>query len=309
MCQALWFAVPSVLDLTGAWSIRSLAFAAIWISAAHSLQYLWVTFHYARQSGAALRLPMYLARTTLAGNAAFVIPGVIFAPALLGGRLSWEGGLSILVFAHVNLHHFMLDGAVWKLRDGRVARALLRDAGSPSVSQPRRTRRARWPIAALWVVAGLCLAVEGVELTRYWAMRSRASTVAEPLLDGLSWAGRGHALVRLRLGRILLEEGHFAAARAQFERSASLKPTAAASGGIGRTWEGEGDLIAAVAAYEAGVAVAPNDAGLLRSAAWVRLQLKQPRRAVPLLERALALQPEHEPTRRMLVRARRAPGQ
>jgi len=42
LCQALWFAVPSLLDVTRAWSTRSLAFAAIWISAAHSMQYLWV---------------------------------------------------------------------------------------------------------------------------------------------------------------------------------------------------------------------------------------------------------------------------
>ena len=136
-------------------------------------------------------------------------------------------------------------------------------------------------------------------------MRSGASAVAETLLDGLDWAGRGHPLARIRLGRNLLEEGDFAAAHAQFERSVSLQPTVAAWGGLGQARERESDLVGAAAAYEAGLELAPDDAPLLRSAARVRLQLDQPQRAVALLERALAIQPKHGPTRRMLARARR----
>jgi hypothetical protein len=36
----------------------------------------------------------------------------------------FDTGLLLLVNAAVNLHHFVLDGAIWKLRDGTVARIL-----------------------------------------------------------------------------------------------------------------------------------------------------------------------------------------
>ncbi len=62
------------LGLKAAWEVAQRR--RLWISAAHSLQYLWVTLHYARQGDATTRLPSYLARTTLVGNAAFVVPAV-----------------------------------------------------------------------------------------------------------------------------------------------------------------------------------------------------------------------------------------
>jgi hypothetical protein len=305
-CQALWFAVPSVLDATHAWSSRTLAFAAIWISAAHSLQYLWVTFHYARQGDGRTRLGPYLWKATLAGNAAIVIPGVLFAPGLLGDRLTWDGGLSALVFAVVNLHHFVLDGAVWKLRDGRVARLLLRtDAAAPSpaaaVARPGRRRLA----AALWALCGLCLAVEVTELTRRQAQEWGAWSLADTLLDGLAWVGRDHAPARIRFGRSLLEAGEPARARIQFERSLAIQPTRAGWGGLGRCLEAEGDWRGAAEAYEAGLGVDPEDAALLRSAGFARLRVGEPGRAEPLLLRALEREPGDPRTRRALARARR----
>jgi len=305
-CQALWFAVPSVLDATHAWSSRTLAFAAIWISAAHSLQYLWVTFHYARQGDGRTRLSSYLLKTTLAGNAAIVIPGVLFAPMLLGGPLSWEGGLSALVFAAVNLHHFVLDGAVWKLRDGRVARLLLQSDVTPSSSAPSaRSSRRRLAGAALWALCGLCLAVEVAELTRRQAVDWGAWDLADTLLDGLAWVGRDHAPARIRFGRSLLEAGELGRARSQFERSLAIQPTRAGWGGLGRSLEAAGDWQGAAEAYEAGLEVDPEDAALLRSAGLARLRLGEPGRAEPLLQHALEREPGDERTRRALARARR----
>jgi hypothetical protein len=304
LCQALWFAIPSLLDVTRTWSTRSLAFAAIWISAAHSVQYLWITFHYAKRNASGTRLRRFLLKATLAGNAAFLIPGILFTPMLLGSSLTWEEGLSTLVFAIVNIHHFMLDGAVWKLRDGKVARALLRDdEGLPRAPAVGPTSRWRRPSTALWVVFAVCLAVEFGELARHQAQHWGAHRTVKTMFDALSWVGREHPLERIRFGRALLKERDYEGARIEFERSLRARPTVAAWGGVGRALEAERDLSGAAEAYEAGLAVDPNDTALLRSAAAARSKLGEYARAIELLTRAIQAEPNNPANRRMLERA------
>lgn len=305
LCQALWFVVPSLLDVTRAWSARSLAFAAIWISAAHSMQYLWVTFHYTKRSAHGTRLGSYLLGTTLAGNAAIVVPGILFAPMLLGTSLDWETGLATLVFAVVNLHHFMLDGAVWKLRDGRVAQALLRDREDlprpPAIGPNSRWRR---PSTALWAICAVCLAVELGELGRHQAQQWGATRTAAAIFDALAWAGREHPIQRIRFGRALLERGDYAGARVAFERSLRARPMVAGWGGLGRALDGEGEFEAAADAYEAGLEIDPGDTALLRSAAVARSRHGDCRRAVALLDRAIEHEPNEPANRRMRERVR-----
>lgn len=303
LCQALWFVVPSLLDVTRAWSARSLVFAAIWISAAHSMQYLWVTFHYAKRSNEATRLRGFLLKTTLAGNAAIVLPGTLFAPMFLGTTLAWEAGLSTLVFAAINIHHFMLDGAVWKLRDGKVARALLRDAEDvPQPAPIEPTSRWRRPATALWAIAAVCLAVEFGELARHHSQEWGADRTAEAMFDALGFVGREHTVQRIRFGRALLEERDFEGARAQFRRSAEARPSVGAWGGLGRALEGELDFLAAAEAYETGLALAPTDTALLRSAAATRSKLGDHGRAAEHLARAIQLEPRNPLNRKMLKR-------
>ncbi|MGI9590192.1 MAG: tetratricopeptide repeat protein [Myxococcota bacterium] len=269
-CQALWFVVPSLLDLSGGGGRRFLAFSAVWISAAHSLQYLWVTHHYAVQNDASTRLPSYLLRTTLVGNAAIAVPAILLAPDVLRAT-SWDAGLGMLIFAVVNLHHFILDGAVWKLRDGRVARLLLRDE---ELVRPSGARTSRGWIA-FWAACGVVVSVEVAELIRHEAERRGAYAVAGRTLDAISALGRDHERARLRLGRGLLESGDFEAARRQFERSLAAQETVAGFGGLGRALEGEGDLKGAIRAYEAGRRIDPEDRELRRSIGRLRVVLRR----------------------------------
>jgi hypothetical protein len=306
LCQALWFTLPSVLDLERTWSTHTLVFAAIWISGAHSIQYLWITFYYAKRGEPGMHLPTYLLKATLAGNAVFVLPGLIFVPRLFGADLSFEKGLSALVFSVVNIHHFVLDGAIWKLRDGRVARALLRgDVGTAKDSAPTRTRKTRWLPAAVWSVFALCVAVEVGELARQHAEKRGAFGLVGALLDGLDWVGRPHEFSRIRIGRILLESGEYEKARVHFERSAKDRPSLAALGGLGRALERGGDLNAAVEAYEAGLVLDPSNAELLRSAGFARLRIGQPNRAVEFFQRSLRREPGNERALKGLERAQR----
>lgn len=52
-----------------------------------------------------------------------ILAALIFAPGLLGTK-----GLALLVISVVNLQDSVLDGALCKLRDGKVAQFFLRQA-------------------------------------------------------------------------------------------------------------------------------------------------------------------------------------
>ena len=139
LTQVLWFSVPSYWAMRG-WPLEGLAFTAAWASTAHSIQYLWVTSYYARESEGERHLLPYYAKALLAGCMIAVLPALVIAPFLID-NMSWTGGLAILTFAMINLHHFVLDGAIWKLRDGRVARVLLRSEPAREASHPPHTSR------------------------------------------------------------------------------------------------------------------------------------------------------------------------
>ncbi|MGH0037963.1 MAG: hypothetical protein ACQGVK_23275 [Myxococcota bacterium] len=139
LLQSLWFVVPALALTTRIFSLPpeySLPFFAVWTSAFHSTQYLWITSYYARRSNPDRGGAVYLGRAVLVG-AALVSPAVLFAPGLLGEFVPNGAHVPLLVLALMNLHHFVLDGAIWKLRDGRVARVLLRSEGSASAQGSR----------------------------------------------------------------------------------------------------------------------------------------------------------------------------
>jgi hypothetical protein len=270
------------------------------------MQYLWVTFHYAKRSADRTSLGGYLLKTTLAGNAAIILPGIFFAPMLLGTSLTWEAGLSTLVFAVINLHHFMLDGAIWKLRDGKVARALLRDSEDdprpPAIGPTSHWSR---PSTALWAIAAVCLAIEVGELVRHQSQQWGANRTAKSMFAALSWAGREHPMQRIRFGRALLKQRDYEGARIAFEQSARAQPTVGAWGGLGRALDGEQNLPGAAEAYEAGLALDPDDAALLRSAAATRSKLGDYGRAMELLARAIEVEPHNPINQQMLERTLR----
>jgi len=158
--QSLWFAVPALVTVFGAAQVRTLLpFTALIISAAHSVQYLWVTSYYAGLARRAVRPAPFFGKCLLAG-ATIALPGLVFAPGLFGGSVPNGAGVLVLSFAVVNVHHFLLDGAIWKLRDGRVARALLRAQPETEGAEPRPAARRRWLRPALVAAGGIGLCVQ-----------------------------------------------------------------------------------------------------------------------------------------------------
>ena len=156
--QSLWFVIPAaarVWGVFGNWvplGSQHFNYAFIWIAVGHSVQYLWITTYYAQRTERFRGFPRYYIKCMLAGSMLWNFPALLFAPGVLG-TIGYNDGLFLLIATVVNLHHFVLDGAIWKLRDSKIAGILIRptqevERGSAG---PARFR----PI--VWVVGTVCV--------------------------------------------------------------------------------------------------------------------------------------------------------
>ena len=310
LTQSLWFAVPAALPLLTGASLQGLAFAVVWISAAHSAQYLWVASYYDRQQRQGRgdpvpRPPVYWLNALLAGTAVTTLPALVFAPSLLGD-VPWDSGLAILVFSVVNLHHFVLDGAIWKLRDGRVARLLLKDEPVASVRAAAGSRRrVGWGRAAVAVLGTASLAVALLDVFEREIVINHAGTDVERVVHSarrLAWIGRDTPGLHEQIARFRMRQSRPADAIAEYRRSLELQPTTTAWLGLGTVQASQADWAAATRAFDAALALDPDDSRALleRGRAWLEQgRLDLARRD---LERARALDPLSAEIRRALRR-------
>ncbi|MGD0544451.1 MAG: tetratricopeptide repeat protein [Candidatus Acidiferrales bacterium] len=141
--QFLWFVLPTLLELRSAYQIPQTRYSSGILAVLHSTQYIWITSYYQRREARASgqsnwRMPIYFL-TLLAGGIALFIPG----PWLVSYIFHFDFTTSFLIFmAVVNIHHFILDGRLWKLRDNRVASLLVDPvAKSASVAQTHSTAK------------------------------------------------------------------------------------------------------------------------------------------------------------------------
>ncbi len=310
LSQVLWFTLPFGLQAFGlaprldALSFEFRTYYFIWIAAAHSLQYLWVTAYYARQSGDWRgQLPNYL-RVLAAGAAVWTLPALMFGPQALG-PLAFDQGLGLMIAAAVNLHHFILDGAIWKLR-GRIAEVLIRSQTDEAGDEPERA----WLRPLVWAACAALLVVNVVGLgADHWMVReieAERYQSAGRVADALGWTGRDRASWRLRFGERLLRERNFSEARRQLRRSDALRASAEARLLIGVSYEAQNSWPEAARAYESALEASIRDAergDALGRAARAWLKAGEPRRAVPLLEAALSNDPSDAALRALLEEA------
>ncbi len=131
--QFLWFVLPTLLELTSASQIPQTRYSSGILAVLHSAQYIWITSYYQRREARASgqqswRMAAYCA-TLMAGGIALFIPG----PWLVSYLFHYDFTTSFLIFVSlVNIHHFILDGALWKLRDSRVSSLLVDRGGKAS---------------------------------------------------------------------------------------------------------------------------------------------------------------------------------
>ena len=307
LSQALWFTIPALLLQGRGTRLGTLVFSAIWVNAAHSLQYLWVTTYYARSSQAKDSTQRFLLKALVAGTAVATLPGLILAPNLLGSA-PWDAGLAATFFAVVNLHHFILDGAIWKLRDGRVARILLRGAPplAPSTSAPPRSRR--WLRALVWAIAAFSLLVPLGEIYGRLALASskRPDDTQLPT-QILKWVGRETTQMHYWIGASYARERKHDKAITHYLRSIELFPTGRVWTALGSEYRILGQWGRARAAFEAAIELNPDVAIAHFGRAQALLKLSsaaEPRsreEAVVSLEHALEISPGHSQAAVMLA--------
>ena len=213
--QAIWFVAPALAAWLGGVPVPQTRYSSGVLAVMHSAQYLWITSYYARREAESAPgtswHPWSYAATLLAGGVALFVPGPWVASYLFGVDFT----RSVLIFtAIVNIHHFILDGAIWKLRDGRIAALLLdsrRRAAVGAADAGQAVHRAtRWlvsdtrPARALRILALVVLCL--------WAAVDQARFVLGTSGDDLSALTRASALnphdssVRKRKARLLVEQ-------------------------------------------------------------------------------------------------------
>jgi tetratricopeptide (TPR) repeat protein len=147
--QCIWFLVPTLLSLLQRFQVPQSRYSTGVLAVMHSAQYLWITSYYAKREaattpGRAWRPFVYFSILIVGGIALF-IPG----PWLSSLVFHFDFTRSFLLFtALVNIHHFILDGAIWKLRDGRIAALLVNSRAQIAESATGASNRAmtalRW---------------------------------------------------------------------------------------------------------------------------------------------------------------------
>ena len=267
--QLLWFVLPTALEIGTGVRIPQTRYSTGILAILHSTQYLWITSYYARREaladGNTTWGPARYFFILIVGGIALFIPG----PWVVSYLFRYDFATSFLVFtALVNIHHFILDGVIWKLRDGRIAALLLNTraevtaatkdaaswAGKATGWVTGSTPSAIW---SRWAVVGLLLLTAGLDQTRYYLgldpgnlTRLRAAVRLNPY-DPI-------AQTSLALG--MARSGEISQAEEGLREAIALNPSqAAAQRALGQLFVENDRMDEAYAHYRAMVAVVPND--------------------------------------------------
>jgi len=313
--QSLWFVVPSATRLWGLtggvlpFSAKHNLYAFMWVAIGHSVQYLWVTSYYARREGRLGRPGGYFAKCVLAGAAIWHIPALLFAPGFFGG-VAYSDGLRLLVASVVNLHHFLLDGAIWKLRDGRVANLLIRPAASDG-GAAAGAEGIRWQRPLVWAagVVGLFLAVTGIWEREFGVRQAGARGDVKRVriaAERLHRIGQQEAAVHDALAEFALRRDGIDGALAELDKSLAIKPHPRTHFRKGKLYARRKDWRRAAQEYEAAYALDPYPLIVLRSLSNALIRSGQTRRAEEVLRDGLRQHPDDAELTQLMQRVQQS---
>ena len=298
--QILWFVLPHLLEFGYGWKRPQTLYSSGILAIMHSAQYLWITSYYARREansvagGRAWSIVGYFA-TLVAGGVALFIPG----PWLVSYIFHYDITISLLIFtALVNIHHFILDGAIWKLRDGRIA-ALLLNTRQPLGAENGSSllggathwlRGASTGARALRIATIVLLFVwGGVEVVRYSLSfdGNEISSLTRALrLDPYDSAAE------TRIARGEVEAGDWPAAVAAWRKAASVNPhQPGPRADLARTLIEHGKYDEAYEQYRQLVALFPGETDALINLGIVSMHEGRAEEAIDCWQRALKQNP------------------
>jgi len=308
--QFLWFLLPELLHETTSMDFPPTYASAGILAFMHCAQYLWITTYYARRESDAagsggkkapasptgFRFGHYYLVLVIGGIALFV-PGPWLASRLFGYDLVQ----SFFIFAAlVNLHHFILDGAIWKLRDGRIARLLLGqnppadDTDAPPAGAPHSPYGwlASPSAGARGLRYGLGAALIGLaalDQTQFWLTLKNSGSPALALAQVFN---PQDTRVYFQRAQQLAAGGRTAAAMDELRRAIAINPrNAPAQHMLGELLYQSGDTVAALAHYDRMAALFRPDLVVLVNSGLLASQAGDPAKARQRLEAALQLAP------------------
>jgi tetratricopeptide (TPR) repeat protein len=310
LTQSLWFVAPALLMRFGGLELPASYLSAGALAFMHCAQYLWITSYYARRETPSFRFPRYYFALIVGGLALF-IPGPWIASRLLGHDFVE----SFMIFtALVNLHHFILDGAIWKLRDSRIARLLLGSGtrapdavdtalAAPGISHPLGWLFGAAPAArvARRTLAAAVLALGALDQWQYFSTTRAASDSTLALAATVNPADPRPAF---RRAQDLEAAGDLAGARRELERLLALNPRNARAGSLlGRVLFRLNDTPAALALYDRLFEFFPRDMGVALNRGLAAEAERQPAKALASYERAARLAVDHPEAHTVFARA------
>jgi tetratricopeptide (TPR) repeat protein len=301
--QVLWFLVPAGIALLRRLEIPQTRYSSGVLAVMHSAQYLWITSYYARreatgdEEGERNWRPLAYFGVLIVGGIALFVPG----PWLASRVLHHDFSASFLIFTSlVNIHHFILDGAIWKLRDGRIAALLLNSR--EQVASAIAHAGGRFQTAWRWVtgsgVGAVRLRVGAALVLLTWGTVDQARHYLSLHSDDLSDLKRAAALdsfdsqLQMRLGRKQLDEGNPQEAEAAWTRAIAANPAdPAPRQALLKFLIDQKRFDEAFTLTEASLKYAPKDANLLVDRGLLALQRGHAEQALADWERALKADP------------------
>lgn len=298
--QFLWFLLPLLIELISGKEVPQTRYSSGILAVLHSAQYLWITSYYqdkeARAAGqAAWSFPRYLL-VLIAGGIALFVPG----PWLVSRVFHADFSASFLTFtALVNLHHFILDGALWKLRDSRIASLLLETGREEAETESEPGRLAtvfRWfagraaAARALRIALVLLFLLWGAmdRLHFYWANVSASLTSLERAVR----LNPDDSAVQVRLAQVADVAGNRELALESLRRASEVNPgNAGLQDAYARSLIVAGRNADAYALYQKVLQRFPNNANALVNYGLLGRRLGHPEEAVDSWQRAVAADP------------------
>jgi hypothetical protein len=298
--EFLWFVMPTALELSTGIRIPQTAYSAGILAVMHCSQYLWITNYYARREATAevttWRWQTYFGILILGGMVLFV-PGPWLASYAFGRDFTLSGFIFI---ALINIHHFILDGTIWKLRDTRVRDLLTSsEAAATEKVTPVRAMAARpWRLAAGVAIAMLLLLV-GIDQVRYYLGNRLMNTSSMAMAASMN---PFDSLIQTRLGRAYAASGDRVRMESSFREALRTDPdNLEAQNAVARLMLESGRFDEAYAHYkEMFEKTEPNAEALMNFGALCR-QFNRHDEAMHSFERVLRKLPDYAPAHLLLA--------